>query len=379
MLREQQPVCRFRYPDGQVGWLVTSHALAKAVLTDLRFGMNWRCAPNGDPEVWALIFETFAKSGICAANFAEMDPPEHTRYRRLLAAPFSLRRIEVYRPRVEAVVDSVLDAIERSGPPADLVSAFATPIAGATQCLTLGAAEDDTYRFLRFNGVTFSPTSTLDEVRAAFDEFWGYLVPLIERKRREPADDVMSFVIGQNELSDEEIVSIIALLFIGGHGTTASQLALGAFALLTHPEQLAALRGDLDSIDAAVEELLRYVTVFQAGSHTRRALEDAQLDGALIRAGERVTVHLAAANRDPHEFEHPDALDLKRSHGRQLAFGAGMHMCIGHHLARMEVQIGLRKLLERFPTLRLAVPAEEVPYFSGDYYHYGLHELPVAW
>ena len=378
-LREQRPLCRLRYPDGEVGWLVTSHALAKAVLTDARFGMRFRTMPMGDPEQWSMIFETFEKTGISIANIGELDPPEHTRYRRLLAAPFSLRGVEAYRQRIEQIVAAVLDAMEQSGPPADLVRMFATPIAAATQCVMLGARDGDGDRFLRFNEVAFSPMSTIDEVREAFREFCDYLLPMIEQKRREPADDVMSFVIGQGELSEEEIFSIVATLFIGGHGTVAAMLALGPFALLTHPDQLEALRADPASIGAAVEELLRYVPVFQTSAHTRKALEDVDLDGILIKAGESVTVSLAAANRDSNEFEHPDALDLKRSGKRHLGFGAGTHMCIGHHLARLQIRIGIGSLFERFPRLRLAVPADEVPLFSGDYFSYGLHQLPVTW
>jgi cytochrome P450 len=204
-----------------------------------------------------------------------------------------------------------------------------------------------------------------------------YLLGLVRRRRADPRDDLLSELAGSAELSDLEIAGSGVLLLTAGHETIAGMLGLSVFALLSHPEQLARLRDGSASKDAAVEELLRYLTIFQFGV-PRSPLEDIELDGQLIRAGETVTVSLPAANRDPQRFECPDELDLARSARGHLAFGYGVHQCIGQNLARMELHVALPALFERLPGLRLAVPDGEVP-LSHDAGFYGVLRLPAAW
>ena len=383
-LREREPVCRLQYPDGHVGWLVTSHRLGSTVLTDSRFGrpriegLPFGRLPLGDPVKWAEFTDAWEKSGALVANPLRFDPPEHTRLRRVLSGQFTLRRVAEHRARIEQIVANELDAMEEAGPPADLLKVFATPVSLATHCAILGVPEREGERFAGLTQSALDPRISLDETMAAYGEFIDFVQTVIEHKRREPGDDLASYVISSGELTDEEIFSTIFTLFQAGHEPTASTLALGTFALLCHPDQLEALRADPSLIDAAVEEVFRYVPVFQiAGSRT--ALEDVELDGVLIKAGEDVTVSLAAANRDPEKFDHPDEFDIVRSGRGHLAFGHGIHMCVGQHLGRLELQVALAELLRRFPALRLAVPADQVPVNGGEQITYGVQELPITW
>ena len=380
VLREEKPLCRLRYPDGHIGWLVTSHELAKAVLTDTRFGMQFKRMPIGDPVRWSVTFDAWQAAGMSAANLVELDPPAHTRVRKILAGHFTVRRVEELRTHIEHTVAQRLDAMAQAGPPADLVKVFAEPVALATHCVLLGISLTVGKRFERLFEVHTDPRSSLDEVRRAFREFHDDFGRWIEQKRREPGDDLTSNIVADGELNESEIFGAISFLFQAGRLPAAAMLALGPFALLAHPEQLEALRATPTLINNAVEELVRYLTVSQTGSITRRALEDVELNGITVRSGESVTVSLAAANRDPTRFDHPDALDLSRSKiMRHLGFGQGIHMCLGQHVARLELQIGILALIQRFPSLRLAIPIEKVPVYSGEYFDYGVHELPATW
>jgi cytochrome P450 len=378
-LREERPVTRLRFPDGGIGWLVTSYGHARTVLSDGRFGMGFRRMPVGDSDVWAAVFDALEATGISLANLAELDPPEHTRFRRVLSGPFSRPQIVSQTERVARIVDQTLDAVEAAGPPADLVSAFSTPIAAATQCVMLGAPQDDGDRFLKFNEVAFDPGSSVDEVRQAFRDFCEYLEPLIAAKRKEPEEDLMSYVLGRGDLGDDEIFSIIAQLFIAGHGTVRDMLSLTILFVLSADPRVRTLWGDSDQVNAAVEELLRYLTIFQVSAHTRKALEDVELGGRLIRAGESVTVSLAAANRDPQQFEDPESFDHTTGASGHLGFGHGRHVCLGQHLARLEMRLALPAVFERFPKLGLAVPVHEVTLLSGDHFNYGVRDLLVTW
>jgi cytochrome P450 len=379
-LREQHPLHPLRFRGGEVGWLVTSHALVRKVLTDPRFSLRiQKPFPNQDPDKVAAIVAVKERERVDIANLLGLDPPEHTRIRRLLAGQFSIDRMSVLAPRIERVVDERLDAMEASGGPLDLVKAFAAPVALATHCMLLGVPLADGARLERVTSITSDPAATADEVTTAVDEFRAWLRDTVAWKRREPADDMMSFIVGQGELSDDEVVSILLLLFLAGVDTAATMLATGPFALLCHPEQLALLRADPELIDEAVEELMRYLTIFQVGALTRTAAEDVELEGMTISAGQMVTVSLAAANRDPQKFADPDVLDLTRNARGQLGFGHGVHVCLGQHLARQEMQIGIGRLLRRFPTLRLAVPIEEVPLSTAEHAIFAAQALPVTW
>jgi cytochrome P450 len=377
-LRSEAPLCRLRYPDGHVGWLVTGHRLARAVLTDSRFGVFPDRGPVTDPDEAAEMKAALDSSRAHVAIFLGLDPPDHTRYRRMLTGHFTAERVEAHRARIGEIVAARLDEMEGIGSPLDLVKAFALPIDLATHCLMLGLPESEG-EFLRQLDAAVSGKVPPEAVRRLLDEFDDWLRPLVESRRRDPDDGLLSYLVAQPDLDEAQLRSLILFLCVAGVVTSAESLAFGVLALLCHPEQLDAVRSEPELVDPAVDELLRYVTVFST-SGTRRALEDVELDGVTIAAGDCVTVSHAAANRDPEKFENPDVLDVRRSARGHLAFGQGIHTCLGQHLARLEIRVALAALLERFPTLRLGVPVQEIHLYSGFRgTEYSIEELPVAW
>jgi cytochrome P450 len=260
----------------------------------------------------------------------------------------------------------------RQGPPVDLVEALAQPIPAQVICELLGVPYDDRARFQADALALFRLDLAPEELSAAYAAVHGYVAELVAAKRAAPTDDLLSGLT-ESDLTDEELVNIGFTLLGAGLDTTANMIALSAYALLCHPEQLPALHAEPDH---AVEELLRYLSIIPGT--VRTALEDVELGGQLVRAGESVTVSVPAANRDPAAFADPDTLDLRRRTSQHVAFGHGIHQCLGQQLARVELRVALPALFERLPGLRLAVPPEEVP-LRTDMVIYGVHRLPVAW
>ncbi|HZN19881.1 MAG TPA: cytochrome P450 [Micromonosporaceae bacterium] len=367
-----RPVTRLRYADGSVGWLVTGHPEAQAVLSDPRFSA--RKELQRLPVQWLGHMERVPAG---PGEFIFMDPPEHTRFRKLLAGQFTMRRMRQLMPRIEEIAEEHLDAMQRQGPPVDMMRAYAYPIPSLAICELVGmpyaeagALHDKVTMMFRFE-------STPDEVRRAGAGIHRTLHDLLRRKRAAPAEDLMSDLATAGELSVEEILRVVSLLLIGGFDNTANMIGLGVYALLSHPEQLARLRARPELVESAVEELMRYVPSLHIGP-IRAALADVEVGGELVRAGEVVTLSLAAVNRDPRRFDEPEHLDVTRPASRHLAFGYGVHQCIGQQLARIEMRVAYTALLRRFPTLRLAVPAEEVP-MRENIVPYGPRCLPIAW
>ncbi|MGH3491478.1 MAG: cytochrome P450 [Actinopolymorphaceae bacterium] len=374
-LREERPISRFRFPDGHPGWLVTSHDLARSVLGDRRFSRRRELMRSPIPMAFARDDRRPAEPGA----FIGMDPPDHTRYRRHLTGQFTVHRMKGLEPRIAQITEQHLDAMERTGPPADLVPSFALPIPSLVICELLGVPYGERERFQHDTRLLLSLDAAPEEAMGAFVSLQSFLRDLVVRKRRRLADDLLSGLITDGDLTDEEITNIALLLLVAGHETTANMLGIGTYTLLQHPDQLAAIRTDPTLIDAAVEELLRYLTIVHFGP-TRAALEDVEIGGELVEAGEVVAISLPAANRDPERFDHPDTFEVTRpvtGHGH-LTFGHGIHQCLGQQLARIEMRIGYAALFQRFPTLRLAVPTEEVR-MRTDMAIYGVHSLPVAW
>ncbi|GAA3357738.1 MULTISPECIES: cytochrome P450 [Saccharopolyspora] len=368
-LRAAQPLARLHHSDGRLGWLVTSHELAREVLVDHRFSSSldvMRGPADGE--------DTFDE--VPPGLFSVLPAAEHAWYRRKLAAAFAPRRVQRLEPLVADVVERRLDAVEAAGGPVDLVEVFASPVAFEVIGTLLGARLDRT----SVRAATESMLALENDAEStgrAWGRLWTELHEQVRAKRAAPGDDLVSALLADEDLSDEEIATMCSMLITGGDDTTANMLGLGTYALLAHPEQLAALRADPAMIDTAVEELLRYLTINQFGA-TRTALEDVDLRGSTIREGEPITVSLSAANRDPERFPEPDRLDLGRPATGHLAFGHGIHHCLGAQLARVELRLGFSGLLRRFPGLRLAVPAAEVPLREASV-NYGVHRLPVTW
>ncbi|EHR60359.1 cytochrome P450 [Saccharomonospora cyanea] len=375
VLLDGAPLRPLAFPDGHVGWLVTDHAVAREVLADRRFTsrLEFRRSPVHRPNVPNFQAGQAALPGF----FIAMDPPDHTRYRRALTGQFTVRRMNQLRPRVEQIVAERLDLLEQAGPGSDLVATFALPVPSLVICELLGVPYADRALFQNASAVLLRLGVSDAEAGEAMATLLGYLKELIARTRREPGDDILGGLAESGTLDDEELLGIALLLLVAGHETTANMLALGTFALLRHPEQAEALRAGTVSADSAVEELLRYLSITQFGTG-RAALEDVDLAGQHIKAGDMVIVSIPAANRSSDRFADPHTLDLGRDARGHLAFGHGVHQCLGQQLARIEMRAGYTALFRRFPALRLAVPADEVP-LRHDMAIYGVHALPVEW
>ncbi len=378
-LREEEPISRLAFPDGKIGYLLTRHEDVRALLSDVRFSSDRRRASSPVRSFPIRPDEPAMRAG----SLLGMDPPEHTLYRRMLARYFTVRRMRALAPRIAQIVSEHLDAIERSGPPADLVPTYARPIPSLVICELLGVPYADRVMFQNWTSTLLSLNVDEDAVFAARDELWQYMLDLILiLSKRQHSDgallgDLIKGGVPDTALTDEQLAGLGLLLLVAGHETTANMLALGTYALLRHPDQLRALRGNAELVDAAVEELLRYLTIVQFGA-IRVAREDVDFAGQHIRAGETVVASLAAANRDPAQFPDPDELDLARPASRHVAFGHGIHQCLGQQLARVEMKIAFPALFRRFPMLHLAVPPDQVP-MRDDMIVYGVHRLPVSW
>ncbi|MEU3748989.1 MULTISPECIES: cytochrome P450 [Streptomyces] len=370
-LREERPLARMTYPDGHVGWLATGWSTVRSIMGDSRFSSRYELmhyplpgGPEGPLPPAPL------------GDMTGMDAPEHTRFRRILTGKFTVRRMRQLSDRVAEITAEHLDAMERGGPGVDLVEAFARPLPALMICELLGVPYADRERFQGHAHTIMSMDVTPEERYGAFVGLQEYMAELVAAKRAAPADDLLGDLARDSDLTDEELVGIGGFLLAAGLDTTANMIAHGTFALLTEPAQADALRADPELAPQAVEELMRYLTV--AHTSVKSALVDVELDGLVVKAGESVTLSLEAANRDPERFPGPDVLDLHRKATGHLGFGHGIHQCLGQQLARVELTVALPALLRRFPTLRLDVPAEEVP-LRTDMSIYGVHRLPVTW
>ncbi|MEI7032309.1 cytochrome P450 [Streptomyces pratensis] len=372
-LRGEGPLSRVVLFDGRPVWAVTGHAEARRLLADPRLSTDRRHPGFPSPA------ERFANARQRRVALVGVDDPEHNAQRRMLIPSFSVQRINALRPRIQETVDRLLDAMERQGPPAELVSAFALPVPSMVICALLGVPyadhdffEECSRRLLRGPGAA--------DVDAAMDELEEYLGSLIDRKRTKPGDGLLDDLIHRDgpdgPVDREQLVAFAAILLVAGHETTANMISLGTFTLLRHPRQLAALRTGGTTTAVVVEELLRFLSI--ADGLQRLAVEDIEVAGTTIRRGEGVVFPTSLINRDADVFARPETLDWDRSARHHLAFGFGVHQCLGQNLARAELEIALRTLLERLPGLRLAAPAQEIPHKPGDTIQ-GMVELPVAW
>lgn len=365
--RRHGPISRYTHPGGRPGWLITGYELVRSVLGDPRFSSRKELLNVGDFEVPP------APPG----EFLLMDDPQHRRYRKPLMGKFTVRRMRLLTERIERITADCLDAMEKSGPPADLVTAFAKPIPTIVICEILGVPYQDRHSFQEQIDTFMGGEVSDEELIAAYTATQEYLAELVAAKRAHPTDDVLS-ELTDSDLTDEELKGISLILLAAGFDTTANMLSLGTFALLQNPAQLAALRADPALTDGAVEELLRYLSV--AKTFMRTALEDVELGGRTIEAGTTVVLSYNTANRDPERFVDPQVLDIRRQDtSGHLAFSHGIHQCLGQQLARVEMRVAFRALVDRFPTLRLAVPAEEVGLRPETADIYGVKSLPVTW
>lgn len=376
-LQAKVPFVRVRLWDSSTAWLVTRHAEQRALLADPRV--------SADPYRRGYPFQSQGLRDITdeTQTFLNMDDPEHARLRRMVAGTFTVRRIEGLRPAVRKIIDDVTSDLLAGPRPADLVSRFALPIPSLVICHLLGVPYADRDFFQLATAKLISRETSTVSMKDTMAEVSGYFEQLISRKLAAPAGDLLSRLTSEQiqtgRMTQQELVKLAHLLLLAGHETTANMIALGTLALLRHPGQFTQLRNadDPKLVAAAVEELLRYLSVVHTGLR-RLALEDIEIAGQVIHAGEGLIIPIEAANRDETVFPRAAMLDIHRNPRQHIAFGFGVHQCVGQHLARAELQVVYATLYRRIPTLALAVDPGDIR-FKQDGLIYGVNELPVTW
>ncbi|MFD3730472.1 cytochrome P450 [Streptomyces sp. NPDC058632] len=364
--REQNGLVLSHLPNGVPIWLVTRHEDVRAVLT------HPKISANPDNEGFPNVGETMGvpKQDQIPGWFVGLDSPEHDRFRKVLIPEFTVRRVRELRPAIERTVDERIDAMLAAGDHADLISDFALPVPSLVISSLLGVPPADRDFFESRTRTLVAIRTSTDEQRAtATRELLRYINRLIAIKEKWPGDDLISRLLATGQLTSVELSGVLLLLLIAGHETTANNIGLGVVTLLTNPQWIGNER--------LVEELLRLHSVADMVA-LRVAVDDVEIAGQLIRKGEGIVPLLAAANHDTEVFGCPHAFDPDRSERRHVAFGYGVHQCLGQNLVRVEMEIAYRKLFERIPTLELAVPLDELA-FKYDGILFGLHELPVRW
>lgn len=356
---------------GKPVWMISRYQDIRAALVDERLSANTQ------------LYGVQTESGETALIFPRMDDPEHQRLRRMLTRDFTFRRAEEMRPQIQELVDGFLDEMIAAGPPVDLVSKFALPVPSRVICLLLGVPYEDHEFFQKQSAAGLDSKASEEQRLQAQVALFTYMFELVARKERDPGDDLMSRLIADyvaaGELNRETAAMNGQMLLSAGHETTASMIALGTLALLQHPDAAARLRETDDQAVVAgiIEELMRYLSIVHS-LVDRVALEDVNVGGQLVRAGESVLMNLPAGNFDPAFVDQPDRLDVNRNCRGHLGFGYGVHQCLGQNLARAELQIALTTLVRRLPGLRLAVEPDQLR-FHNDKEIYGVEELPVTW
>ena len=376
-MNETKPLSRVRIWDGSTPWLVTGYEAARSLFADSRISVDDR--KSGFPHWNEHMLSTVDKR---PRSVFTADAEEHTRFRRMLSKPFTFRRVETLRSVIQQVTDECIDEILAGPQPADLVAKLALPVPTRVISDMLGVPYSDHEFFQEHANAGLARYAAADAMQKGAMTLHQYLINLVKKKQEEPAEDAISDLaerVTAGEIDVKEAAQLGTGLLIAGHETTANMIGLGLLALLENPEQAALLRDSDDPkfIANAVEELMRYLSIIQTGQR-RVALEDIEIAGEIIKAGEGVILDLAPANWDPAVYTDPGTLDLTRDASQQLGFGYGRHQCVGQQLARAEMQIVFPTVLRRIPTMTLAIPFEEVP-FAEDHLAYGVYEVPVTW
>ncbi|MEU0883218.1 cytochrome P450 [Lentzea sp. NPDC005914] len=376
-IRDKARISRLEFADGHLGWLVTGHHQVREILGSPKFTND----PGAHhlPDKRRQVDESGTKRKVEPGMFLSQDPPDHTRLRKMLQGQFTVRRMNQLSEWIGTIVDDQLKHMRTFDGHADLVKEFALPVPSLVICALLGVDYDEKHRFQEDTAKMLSLDTPVKAAMAAFERIQAFMRELIARKKASPGgDDMISDLLATGEPTDEEASNMAMLLLLAGHETTANMLGIGTFTLLQHPDQLKILRDEPEVVDNAVEELMRYLSIIHFGP-LRTATEDVEIDGHLIKAGDTVMMHIPVANRDPEKFPgNPDELDLRRPAHGHVAFGHGIHQCLGQQLARIEMRIAFAKLFQEFPDLRLDVDPEEVP-LRTNMGIYGVHSLPVAW
>lgn len=359
-LNRDEPVARVRMPFGGDAWLLTGYAEVKSFLADPRFSSLEATLPDT-----ARVTPLPLRPG----NLLTMDAPEHTRIRRVVAKAFTMRRVERLRERIQQVADEQLDLMARVGSPADLVGGLAVPLPVVMICELFGIPYEERERFRQYSDVFVATTAhdagDIDRSRGALE---GYLTEILEQRRLEPREDLPTALV--EAMDAERLTALEAArtgigILMAGHETSLSMISNSCYLLLSHGDLYATLVADPSLLPTAVEELLRYIPLRSVGSFPRRATEDVELGGVMIRKGDTVIFQRASADRDERVFRCPHEVDLARKPNPHLGFGHGVHHCLGAPLARAELTIAIDGLIRRFPRLRLVGSWDEVPWKPG--------------
>lgn len=373
-VREAGGLARVRLWDGRVAWLVTGYEEARTLLSDPRISSDRTNEHFPYPSPGRAALETSGRT------FIVMDPPEHTRLRRVFTRYFAIKRIERLRPSVQEIVDDLVTGIAELEPPVDLVERLAREVPARTICRVLGIPVEERFFFQQLDNERNMLGTSPEAVLRATDKMLDYVDRLIAVKQRQPDDGLVSVLVQEQlaagTIERDELIAAIRLLITAGHETTTNMIGLGVLTLLSNPEQLAQLRADPALVPQAVEELLRYISVFHI-SPTRVATDTIEIAGQVIAAGDGVIPVIAGANRDGAAFPDPDAFDIHREARHHVAFGYGVHQCLGQSLARIELQVVFETLFRRIPTLRLAVRPDRLT--VKEYAFLSLVELPITW
>jgi cytochrome P450 len=381
-MRTHQPVQKVALPGNREAWLITSYDAGDKALRDPRFVKNVRAALTPEEIEHYFPIQAQGQPQTFDKQMLSTDPPDHTRLRSLVNLTFTPRLIEHMRERIQVIADDLLDAIQDQKE-VDLLDTFAFPLPILVISEMLGVPTEDRNQFRAWSNLIVDASSdpeAIEGVRDGLMQFYNYIHTLIATKRQNPADDLLSQLIvteaAGDKLSENELISMVFLLIVAGHETTVNLIGNGVLALLTHPDQLAKLQQDPSLIKTAIEEFLRYRSPVMTSTN-RWAREDLTFGGQQIKRGEQVLIVLAAVNHDPDAFDDAEELDITRPENRHLAFGKGIHYCLGAPLARLEGQIAISTLLKRFPDLRLNADPQDLHWRSG-LLILGLTSLPVS-
>jgi len=381
-VRRDEGVRRVTSTFGMPAWLVARYEDVREVLADsTRFS-------NASQLAFSMPGDTRTaeeKKKALAGQMLAADAPEHTRLRRFLTPEFTVRRMKRLEPRIHEIVEGHLDALEKAGSPADLVPSFALPIPSLVICELLGVPYSDRDEFQHRTSRQLDLSIPTEERIGLQREGRAYMEKLVAGAKADPGEDMLGMLVREHGtrdvngdgITDDELAGLASLLLVAGHETTSNMLGLGTLALLRHPDQLAIMRDEPGAVDAAVEELMRWLSIVHTGV-ARTTTQEVEIAGHTIPAGELVLCALPSANRDPKYIDDPERLDLTRGAMGHVAFGHGIHHCLGAPLARMEMRIAFPALLRRFPDLASSLPFDEVP-FRAFHFIYGLHSLPVTW
>ncbi|WP_327381455.1 cytochrome P450 [Streptomyces sp. NBC_01207] len=377
-MREEEPVRQVTLWSGQRIWAVSRYQDVRTVLTDERFSAD--ITREGFPLMRPSVGLAFRSVG--RRNFMRIDGPEHVRLRKMVTQDFTAKAVERWRPEIQKLTDSIIDSLLADGKPFDLVSEIAEEIPTRVICWMLGIPEQDRAFFRGITTRYMSTQSTPEETKEVVESLIAYLDRLIDTKREQPEDDMLSRLVHEHLLTGDldraDLNATARLMLVAGHESSVSMISMGTLALLEHPEKWAALRADLSQLPAAIEELLRYLTVVHQTA-VRVTAEEVAVGGVVIPEGQGVIALTSSADRDGDYFADPDTIDWTRKRLRQhFAFGYGPHHCLGHLLAKVELQVVFGALLRRMPNLRLAVPFAELN-FKNDQSITGVTRLPVIW